>query len=78
MGRLLRRNVWIEAGISLFLMFFFIYFYCHIDGWVIESWANYVCQTAPVYPFRDAAALWHSYGSDAYSLRQTALQVFDG
>ena len=47
-------------------------------GWVIESWANYVCQTAPVYPFRDAAALWHSYGSDAYSLRQTALQVFDG
>ena len=39
---------------------------------------NYVCQTAPVYPFRDAAALWHSYGSDAYSLRQTALQVFDG
>ena len=48
------------------------------DGWVIESWANYVCQTAPVYPFRDAAALWHSYGSDAYSLRQTALQVFDG
>ena len=26
----------------------------------------------------DAAALWHSYGSDAYSLRQTALQVFDG
>ena len=48
------------------------------DGWVIESWANYVCQTAPVYPFRDAAALWHSYGSDAYDLRQTALQVFDG
>ena len=48
------------------------------DGWVIESWANYVCQTAPVYPFRDAAALWHSYGSDDYSLRQTALQVFDG
>lgn len=48
------------------------------DGWVIESWANYVCQTAPVYPFRDAAALWHSYGSDAYSLRQTALQVIDG
>lgn len=48
------------------------------DGWVIESWANYVRQTAPVYPFRDAAALWHSYGSDAYSLRQTALQVFDG
>ena len=48
------------------------------DGWVIESWANYVCQTAPVYPFRDAAALWHSYGSDVYSLRQTALQVFDG
>ena len=48
------------------------------DSWVIESWANYVCQTAPVYPFRDAAALWHSYGSDAYSLRQTALQVFDG
>lgn len=48
------------------------------DGWVIESWTNYVCQTAPVYPFRDAAALWHSYGSDAYSLRQTALQVFDG
>ena len=48
------------------------------DGWVIESWANYVCQTAPVYPFRDAAALWHRYGSDAYSLRQTALQVFDG
>lgn len=48
------------------------------DGWVIESWANYVCQTAPVYPFRDAAALWHSYGSDAYSLRQTALQVFNG
>lgn len=48
------------------------------DGWVIESWANYVCQTAPVYPFRDAAALWHSYGSDAYSLHQTALQVFDG
>lgn len=48
------------------------------DGWVIESWANYVCQTAPVYPFRDAAALWHSYGCDAYSLRQTALQVFDG
>ena len=47
------------------------------DGWVIESWANYVCQTALVYPFRDAAALWHSYGSDAYSLRQTALQVFD-
>lgn len=47
------------------------------DSWVIESWANYVCQTAPVYPFRDAAALWHSYGSDAYSLRQTALQVFD-
>ena len=48
------------------------------DSWVIESWANYVCQTAPVYPFRDAAALWHSYGSDAYSLRQTALQVIDG
>lgn len=48
------------------------------DGWVIESWANYVCQTAPVYPFRDAAALWHSYGSDAYDLRQNALQVFDG
>ena len=48
------------------------------DGWVIESWANYVCQPAPVYPFRDAAALWPSYGSDAYSLRQTALQVFDG
>lgn len=47
------------------------------DSWVIESWANYVCQTAPVYPFRDAAALWHSYGSDAYSLRQNALQVFD-
>lgn len=48
------------------------------DGWVIESWANYVCQTAPVYPFRDAAALWHSYGSGDYALRQTALQVFDG
>ncbi|MFQ9491490.1 MAG: hypothetical protein ACLR0N_11590 [Bilophila wadsworthia] len=28
MGRLLRRNIWIEAGISLFLMLFFIYFYC--------------------------------------------------
>lgn len=48
------------------------------DSWVIESWANYVCQTAPVYPFRDAAALWHSYGSDAYDLRQNALQVIDG
>ena len=34
MGRLLRRNIWIEAGISLFLMLFFIYFYCHIDQWV--------------------------------------------
>lgn len=37
MGRLLRRNIWIEVGISLFLMLFFIYFYCNIDGWVIES-----------------------------------------
>ncbi len=37
MGRLLRRNVWIEVGISLFLMLFFIYFYCNIEGWVIES-----------------------------------------
>ena len=37
MGRLLRRNIWIEAGISLFLMLFFIYFYCHIDQWVIET-----------------------------------------
>ena len=27
----------IEAGISLFLMLFFIYFYCHIDQWVIET-----------------------------------------
>ena len=26
----------------------------------------------PGLPFRDAAALWHSYGSDVYSLRQTA------
>ena len=48
------------------------------DGWVIESWVNYVRQTAPVYPFRDAATLWHSYGTTAYSLRQTALQLFDG
>ena len=25
-----------RSGISLFLMLFFIYFYCHIDQWVIE------------------------------------------
>lgn len=37
MGRLLRRNIWIESGISLFLLLFFIYFYCHIDQWVIET-----------------------------------------
>ena len=47
------------------------------DGWVIESWANYARQTAPVYPYRDAITLWRSYGSDAYDLRQNALQVFD-
>ncbi len=37
MGRLLRRNIWIESGISLFLLLFFIYFYCHIEQWVIET-----------------------------------------
>ena len=48
------------------------------DSWVIESWTNYARQTAPVYPYRDAITLWRSYGSDAYDLRQNALQVFDG
>lgn len=47
------------------------------DSWVIESWTNYARQTAPVYPYRDAITLWRSYGSDAYDLRQNALQVFD-
>ena len=47
------------------------------DSWVIESWTNYARQTAPVYPYRDAVTLWRSYGSDAYDLRQNALQVFD-
>lgn len=37
MGRLLRRNIWIEAGISLFLLLFFMYFHSHVDQWVIES-----------------------------------------
>lgn len=47
------------------------------DSWVVESWTNYARQTAPVYPYRDAITLWRSYGSDAYDLRQNALQVFD-
>ena len=37
MARLLRRNIWIEVGISLTLLLAFTFFYANIDGWVIET-----------------------------------------
>lgn len=37
MGRLLRRNIWIETGISLVLLFLFVFLYFNIDEWVLET-----------------------------------------
>lgn len=37
MTRLLRRNIWIEVGISFTLLFIFIFSYLNVDNWVVES-----------------------------------------
>lgn len=37
MTRLLRRNIWIELGISLFLSGLFLFTYLNMDNWVIEA-----------------------------------------
>ena len=43
----------------------------------LDSWCNCARQTRPVYPFRDALTLWHSWiTNDSIDLWQTALQVW--
>ncbi len=43
----------------------------------LDSWCNCARQTRPVYPFRDALTLWHSWiTDDSIDLWQTALQVW--
>lgn len=43
----------------------------------LDSWCNCARQTRPVYPFRDALTLWHSWiTNDSVDLWQTALQVW--
>lgn len=37
MARLLRRNIWIEVGISLFLLIFFIILHLNTDRWIVEA-----------------------------------------
>lgn len=37
MARLLRRNIWIETGISLFLLVFFIIVHANVEAWIMEA-----------------------------------------
>ena len=37
MGRLLRRNIWIETGISIFLLIFFIIVHANVETWIVEA-----------------------------------------
>ena len=43
----------------------------------LYSWCNYVRQTKPVYPFRDALTLWHEWNTDGcYEKWQTSIQIW--
>ena len=43
----------------------------------LYSWCNYVRQTKPVYPFRDALTLWHEWSTDGcYEKWQTCIQIW--
>ena len=43
----------------------------------LYSWCNYVRQTKPVYPFRDALTLWHEWRTDGcYDKWQTSIQIW--
>ena len=43
----------------------------------LYSWCNYVRQTKPVYPFRDALTLWHEWNTDGcYEKWQTCIQIW--
>ena len=43
----------------------------------LYSWCNYVRQTKPVYPFRDALTLWHEWNTDGcYDKWQTSIQIW--
>ena len=43
----------------------------------LYSWCNYVRQTKPVYPFRDALTLWHEWNTDGCCEKwQTCIQIW--
>ena len=43
----------------------------------LYSWCNYVRQTKPVYPFRDALTLWHEWNTNGcYKKWQTCIQIW--
>ena len=43
----------------------------------LYSWCNYVRQTKPVYPFRDALTLWHEWSTDGcYEKWQTFIRLW--
>ena len=43
----------------------------------LYSWCNYVRQTEPVYPFRDALTLWHEWNTNGcYDKWQTSIQIW--
>ncbi len=43
----------------------------------LYSWCNYVRQTKPIYPFRDALTLWHEWRADGcYEKWQTCIQIW--
>lgn len=43
----------------------------------LYSWCNYVRQTKPVYPFRDALTLWHEWRTDGCCDKwQTCIQIW--
>ena len=43
----------------------------------LYSWCNYVRQTKPVYPFRDALTLWHEWNTNGcYDKWQTSIQIW--
>ena len=43
----------------------------------LYSWCNYVRQTKPVYPFRDALTLWHEWNTNGcYEKWQTSIQIW--
>ena len=43
----------------------------------LYSWCNYVRQTKPIYPFRDALTLWHEWSTDGcYEKWQTFIRLW--